>query len=218
MNFLKKIFSKRQPRDLNLRDCAVEDQWNRYFVNAEKDMEVQWSQTIWPIIKDFNFDVTLELAPGAGRNTEKLAELANVIHAVDLNEYALAQVRTRFANRKVKAQLFFHKNDGCDLSMIETASITTIYCWDAAVHFERSVIEEYVKEFARILKPGGKGFFHHSNLGDRAHVKIKKNFGWRSNMSKELFRDYCAANGLKLLAQHDMPWGEVTDCISVFAA
>ena len=31
------------------------------------------------------------------------------------------------------------------------------------VHFDSDVVRAYLKEFRRILKPGGHGFCHHSN-------------------------------------------------------
>jgi hypothetical protein len=79
-----------------------------------------------------------------------------------------------------------------------------------------------VKEFARVLADDGIGFVHHSNLGSAADVDIQKKPHGRSNMSKELFADYCKVNGLEVLRQIDHPWHPpingvlISDCISVF--
>ena len=100
--------------------------------------------------------------------------------------------------------------------MVADCSITFIYCWDAAVHFDKTVMREYIGEFARVLKMHGTGFVHHSNLGTSAKTDIRQNPSWRSNMSKELFVEYCARNSLQVISQTDIAWGEVTDCISVF--
>lgn len=204
------------PSWYNRKICSTEGLWDSYFEEAEADMGHQWEQLIWPKIQAFDFDATLELAPGAGRNTEKLAQRSRVLHAVDLNEYALKRLRTRFAHYTGRCKLHFHKNQGTNLEMMEDESISTVYCWDAAVHFDRSVIRGYVAEFARVLKVGGKGFIHHANLGDAAKVDITQNPHFRSNMSKELFRCYCNENQLRIIEQSDISWGEIQDTISLF--
>ena len=213
---LDKLIAIFLPKRLNQRVSSSNGLWNHYFTLAEDAIDHQWDTMIWPVIKDFDFDTVLELAPGAGRNTEKLAQLAGTIHAVDLNEYAIEQTRQRFQNYTGDCKLYFHTNDGSDLGMIKDNTITCVYCWDSAVHFDKEIIRDYVKEFARVLKAGGMGFIHHSNLGASANGDIRKNPHWRSNMSKELFEEYCKENALELVSQTDLPWGKITDCISVF--
>ncbi len=204
------------PKWYNKRFCSTEGLWNVYFERAEESMSDSWNVTIWPLIKDCDFDNVLELAPGVGRNTERLVRLARVIHAVDLNEYALKRLRERFRSSTGGCELHIYRNDGSDLGMIPSSSITLVYCWDAAVHFDKAVLKAYVREFARVLVPGGMGFIHHSNLGRLADVDITVNPHWRSNVSKELFADYCEASGLTVVQQVDLPWDTIVDCISIF--
>jgi len=71
-------------------------------------------------------------------------------------------------------------------------------------------------EVARVLKVDGTGFVHHSNVRVSGKSDISLNPGWRSNMSKELFEKYCKKNGLEIISQIDVPWGKITDCVSVF--
>lgn len=200
----------------NLRQCGEEDVWDEYFERAEADIDAQWNEIIYPLIRDFDFETVLELAPGTGRNTEKLCALAKRIYAVDYNRNALDGCRQRLGTEVGDCRIEYHTNNGTDLAMIEGGTISAIYCWDAAVHFDKEIIADYVAEFARILKPGGKGFVHHSNLGARADKNIKKNPHWRSNMSRELFAGLCRRNGLRVISQTDVPWGEITDCASIF--
>lgn len=203
---------------LNLSQCSVPGLWDQYFRDAAAAMDAQWEQIIWPLIERFDFSAVLELAPGAGRNTVKLCALAQVLYAIDLNEYALRQCQETVACRCPEAlgRVRFVKNDGKSLGAIADRSITAVYCWDAAVHFDRAVMGRYVEEFARVLRPGGMGFVHHSNLGERADKDIHRNPAMRSNMSREIFAGQCRASGLEVVAQRDLPWGEVTDCASVF--
>jgi hypothetical protein len=101
--------------------------------------------------------------------------------------------------------------------MIADDSISTVYCWDSAVHFNRVILEGYIREFARVLEHGGKGFVHHSNLGDMVSRNIKDNPAWRSNVSKEFFSRMCTKFGLTVEAQIDIPWGKITDCATIFS-
>jgi hypothetical protein len=190
----------------NLLQCRQQNLWNGYFQEAEGQFEDQWTETIWPLIKDFDFETVLELSPGGGRNTEKLSTLASRLIAVDYNQYALEQTRGRLGTSRGGCEVSYHQNNGRDLSMVPDASVTAIYCWDSAVHFDKSVVLAYVAEFARVLKRGGSGFFHHSDLGDRADKNIKRNPGWRSNVSKEEVDRACRANGLTVARQQPVPW------------
>lgn len=190
--------------------------WNPYFQEAEGEFEKQWKEIIWPLIKDFDFGTVLELSPGAGRNTEKLTTLTSRLIAVDYRQNALNQTRARLGTIRGGCQISYHRNNGSDLKMVADESVTAIYCWDSAVHFDKTVVMSYIREFARILKPGGSGFFHHSTLGDRAHKDIKRNPGWRSNVSKELVAHACQANGLTVTLQQPVPWDETVDCATIF--
>ena len=228
MNFARKIFNwvsrlvesvlvwLMPSKKANLRQCGEEDVWNEYFERAEADIDAQWRETIFPLIRDFDFETVLELAPGTGRNTEKLCALAKKIYAVDYNKSALEQCRQILGESFGDCRIAYYANSGTDLAMIADGTITAIYCRDAAVHFDKEVIADYISEFARVLKPVGKGFVHHSNLGERAGKNIKKNPHWRSSMSKELFADLCRRKGLRVISQTDVPWGEITDCASIF--
>lgn len=92
-----------------------------------------------------------------------MLEVAREVHAVDLNEYALRQLSERFQSSILGSRLFIYKNDGANLVMIGDESISTVYCWDAAVHFDKLVIREYLRELFRVLKPKWGGIY--SSLG-----------------------------------------------------
>ncbi len=201
----------------NLFDCNKPDLWVPYFLAAERDMPTQWEKTIWPLISDFDFSCGLELSPGGGRNSKMLMKHAAELHLVDFNQYAITLCRFRFMDYEGPCKLHYHVNDGRGFGMSEADSVTFGYSWDSAVHFDREIVCGYIKEFARVLKPGGKVFLHHSNLGDRASAKIRENPHWRSNMSSQLARDTAEAAGLQVVSQSILDWGDVAlDCISVF--
>lgn len=90
---------------------------------------------------------------------------------------------------------------------------------DAVVHFDKTVVEKYVHEFARVMKPGARGFVHHSNHGVVApESNWLDNPHWRSNMTRELFAQYCRDAELEIVSQTLMAWGAHSelDCLSVF--
>lgn len=186
-----------------------------YFDLAESGIEWQWETLIYPNIKDFNFDICLELAPGHGRNTEKLKQYAKQIHLVDVNESCIEACRSRFGNAEGNCQFFYYVNSGYSLEEIGDATMTCIYSWDAVVHFDKLVVRSYVREFARILQSGGYGFIHHSNYGEiNPSSEWMNNPGWRSNMTAKLFLEYCNDVGLKVVKQEII--GQERDCITIF--
>lgn len=201
----------------NLFDCNKPDLWIPYFLDAESHMESQWNTHIWPRISGFDFTCGLELSPGGGRNTKRLMEHARELHLVDFNKYPITLCRFRFMDYAGPCKLHLHVNDGRSFSMIPDETVTFGYSWDSAVHFDREIVCDYIREFARVLKPGGKVFLHHSNLGDKASPKIRENPGWRSNMDAALAAKTAAESGMKVVGQHLFDWGQPDlDCISVF--
>jgi hypothetical protein len=100
--------------------------------------------------------------------------------------------------------------------MVPDASVTAIYSWDSAVHFDKSVVVAYIREFARVLERGGSGFLHHSDLGNRAHKDLHRNPHYHSNVSKELVAHACHANGLTVALQQPVPWPPITSYATIF--
>jgi len=208
-----------EQKSLNLAECTKANLWAPYFKNAEPHLERQWEELIWPVIRDFDFSVTLELAPGGGRNSAKLIPLSREIHLVDVNQYCIETCKERFADYEGPCRIHYHVNDGTSLAAIAADSITTVYTWDSAVHMDKLVIRDYLVEFARVMRSGGQVFLHHSDYGRISDsIEFKKNPHWRSNMSAVLCVDYCAAAGLEVVSQQIIGWGgdtEDLDCISV---
>lgn len=215
-NYLKKIVLRLTPGWYNKQFNETKGIWDSYYDVADDHMDIQWKEIIYPKIENFDFSNVLELAPGGGRNTEKLIQLSDTIHAVDINQSSIDRLEARFEEYNGACDLFFYKNKGSNLGMIKSDSISLVYCWDAAVHFDKKVLKDYIQEFHRVLKKGGMGMVHHSNLGDTAQVDIRQNPHWRSNMSKELFSEYCMKSGLRVIEQIDLPWAGVVDCITLF--
>jgi SAM-dependent methyltransferase len=195
--------------------------------------EAQWSGAIFPRIRDcLPANTILEIGCGFGRWSHYLREHCQELWAVDRAPDCIEACRQRFAgDPRVKCYL----NDGRSLPAIAGESIDFVFSFDSLVHPDRDVIEAYLRELTSKLKVGGKGFFHHSNLGTYANsprehlppflrklLRKLKILDWEHHrnpsMSAELFRNLCAANGLHCLSQELVNWRgrRLIDCFSLF--
>jgi ubiquinone/menaquinone biosynthesis C-methylase UbiE len=202
----------------HIEECRRLHDGSGYYAVAEPDMELQWEQVILPMIRAADFRTVLELAPGHGRNTRKLLELAREIHLVDVNRSCIEACQRRFGAGTARCRLHYHVNDGRSLPFIADGSMSFVYSWDSMVHFDKRVVHDYVREFARVLAAGGTGFVHHSNHGAFSdHDVFTENPAWRSNVSAALFASYCAEAGLEIVEQRLLDWFvKDLDCLSSF--
>jgi ubiquinone/menaquinone biosynthesis C-methylase UbiE len=196
-----------QADDLETLARKVGRNWvkSKYFDNAEPDMKRQWDGLIYPFIRDCDFSSVVDLAAGHGRNSEMLRTMAGKIYVVDINVENIDFCRERFAGNNL---FTFVTNNGIDLSGLGDASITLVYCFDAMVHFDSDVVRAYLKEFKRVLKPGGRAFCHHSNYTKNPGGNIRDNPAWRNFMSESLMAHFAIKEGLKVVRTKIVPWGE----------
>ena len=175
----------------NLHGLAkqVGDDWvgGAYYDAAEKDMGHQWQTVIWPVIKGADFTETLDLAAGHGRNTARLLDHAARVTAVDINQENIDFLSNRFrGNGKVVVL----KNSGSDIRDVAGSSISFLYSFDAMVHFDSDVVNAYIREFRRVMKPGARGFCHYSNNYHNPTGSYRSHPGWRNFMSRQLFEHW----------------------------
>lgn len=199
---------------------------SEYFALAEKSMQRHWEYYIAPKIGGRRYELAVDLAIGWGRNTEMLRHMCDKVVGVDINQECIDHCRERF---KDADNVSFLKTDGTELKGIKDASVDLVYCFDAMVHFQPEIVDAYVTEFARVLKPGGIGFIHHSNWTQALGGNFQEQPHWRNYMSAETFAYFVHRDGLKMLEQRIVSWDEsipnVTaeqglvdnlDCISIF--
>ncbi len=172
----------------------------------------------------------LEIAPGHGRWTETLVPAARSVTLVDLSPTCIDVCRERFADAK---NVTYHVNDGRSLPMVSDRSIDFAWSFDSFVHIEIDVIDAYLGEFARVLRPGGRFVLHHADkrdwslslvpvtrrLGQPGRVVQRvasqgrlRDSGNRANVSAELVARAAEAHGLRIERQTDRwgPSGEFT--------
>lgn len=124
---------------------------------------LQWYGSILPRISAFvPAGRIVEIAPGFGRWTHYLKDLCDSLTVVDLSPRCIEACRERFGDNP---RIDYHVNDGQSLAMIPDASVDFVFSFDSLVHAEEAVLRSYCAEIARILRPEGAAFIHHSNLG-----------------------------------------------------
>lgn len=95
----------------------------------------------------------LEIGCGAGRVTRALARKFGEVHTVDVSGEMIAQARKALANQP---NAHVYQNNGMDLSVIPSGQFDFAFSTIVFQHIpSREVIHNYVKEVARLLKPGG---------------------------------------------------------------
>jgi Methyltransferase domain len=194
-----------------------------YYADAEGEMSWQWEKLIFPYVKDFDYASVLEIAPGHGRNSAKLAERAQHLHLVDVNQTCIDACKKRFGEKQGACAFSYYVTNGDSLPFIKNSSISFVYSFDSMVHFDKTIVKAYLSEFSRVMSSGAKGFVHHSNLGEsQPDTDWAKNHGNRSDMSAKIFADYCREFGLVVEKQvfHGLAEGrgmDRLDCVTVFS-
>lgn len=95
----------------------------------------------------------LEIGCGAGRVTRALAGLFGQVYGVDVSGEMVARARQALADRP-NAQVF--QNNGRDLSVLGDIQVDFAFSTIVFQHIpSREIIENYVKEVHRLLRPGG---------------------------------------------------------------
>jgi SAM-dependent methyltransferase len=209
------------------------EQWSRTWGGVE----AQWFFTIHPRIHTFlPAGTILEIAPGFGRWTQFLKSCSQKLILVDLVSDCIEACKTRFEGED---HIDYHVNDGRSLEMIPDESIDFVFSFDSLVHAESDIIQEYLQQLGRKLKPDGVGFIHHSNLGEyrrafalfnriqrpsRFRTFLKRRGiidadHWRApSMTAQLFEQHCGTSGLECISQELVNWQGVRliDTFSLF--
>ncbi len=94
----------------------------------------------------------LEIGCGAGRVTRALSGLFGEVHAVDVSGEMVAQARAALKDRP---HAHVYQNNGMDLSVVPGGNFDFAFSTIVFQHIpSRAVIENYVREVNRLLRPG----------------------------------------------------------------
>ena len=193
---------------------------SRYYEDA-----LRWNHVFWRegteflnLFRKLNLEFSLELACGHGRHSEYILdhfndEITNLI-MMDILQSNIEYCKNRIHSEKVT----FIKNDGAHLNDMSDNYCTSIFCYDAMVHFDKEVVLSYLKETYRVLRFGGMGLFHHSNYSENPNTYFSQNPHARAFMSDTLFSNYAEQAGLKIVEQKIIRWDDPDlDCITLLS-
>lgn len=94
----------------------------------------------------------LEIGCGAGRITRALSSIFGEIHAVDVSGEMVARARAALHDRP---NVRIYQNNGCDLAVVPPVAFDFAYSALVFQHIpSREVIDTYVREVHRLLRPG----------------------------------------------------------------
>ena len=131
----------------------------------------------------------VEIGPGAGRWTEVLQRRAGRLIVTDVSERSIAFCQDRFRDC---SNIEYLLGDGRTLA-VPDASVDAIWSYDVFVHVNPVDARGYVREFARVLKPGAKAVIHHPGA-----VRINPS---RSDLTDAMVRSFCTESGLRVVVQ-----------------
>jgi SAM-dependent methyltransferase len=94
----------------------------------------------------------LEIGCGAGRVTRALSEVFGEVHGVDISGEMIQLARQALADQP---HVYLHSNNGKDLSVLPPVEFDFAFSSIVFQHIpSRDVIESYVREVHRVLRPG----------------------------------------------------------------
>ena len=180
---------------------------SRYYEQAEDAarLDVFWADQspFLRLFKELDLTCTLELACGHGRHSAKLGGLAQDVILVDLDVGNIEFCRARF---KDVPHYRFLATSGYSFDSVRDSECTAVFSYDAMVHFDSDVVRAYLQETTRVLVPGGRALFHHSNYSLNPGGDVHDNPSWRNFMSQDLFHHYAAKCGLRVLTSDVFDW------------
>jgi ubiquinone/menaquinone biosynthesis C-methylase UbiE len=149
---------------------------NEFFASGQRTVAEQILNDMVNICqgKDPKQMKILEIGCGAGRITRALADVFGEVYAVDISGEMVRQAKAALSSHP-NAQVF--QNNGRDLSVLGDIEVDFAFSMIVFQHIpSREVIESYVREVHRLLRPGG--LFKFQVQGDHTMEETKPDDTW----------------------------------------
>ena len=165
----------------------------------------------------------LEIGPGAGKWTVRIAPKVKKMFVVDVSEEMLKRTKKRCDSVGITNVEYILGNRR-DFQPIVDGSIDFFFSYDVFVHIALEDTWPYAQEIARVLVPGGTGVCHYAiNSIPEAWSRIEQNNNWYRfgahtlgqfyYYSPEALRRMYERCGLLITEQHQENW----HCTCIFA-
>jgi len=115
-------------------------------------------------------DTAVEIGPGGGRWTRYLLDFKK-LYVVDYHVELLAELKKNFC----KPGMEFIKNNGTDFPGIAERSIDYLFSFGTFVHLDAPIIEIYLANMKKILKPGANAVIQYSDK-TKIMAQLNENF------------------------------------------
>lgn len=145
-----------------------------------------------------------ELACGHGRHAAQIIEMTEIIYLVDVGKPNIDACKRRFWGRD---NVRFILNDGAALAGIPDGSLTSLFSYDAMVHFEADTILSYLSEIARVLEPNGRALLHYSNFDALPATEYGHGPHMRNYFSERMMTHFAHRRGLNRVDSRLIDWG-----------
>ena len=100
---------------------------------------------------------------------------------VDINASNIDACKRRFQGKENVSYLV---NGGSNLSPLRSETYTSIFCYDAMVHFEALDVISYILDISRVLVAGGQALLHYSVNDQTPHESYLDSTGWQNYFSE----------------------------------
>jgi ubiquinone/menaquinone biosynthesis C-methylase UbiE len=137
----------------------------------------------------------LEIGPGGGRWTRYMLGVKK-IYAVDYHIELLNELKKRVGRKNIE---FIH-NNGFDFPGVPDQAIDFLFSFGTFVHLDLDIIQQYLENMQRILKPAGVVVLQYS---DKNKPLAKANIGFSEN-TPELMRQLVLKSGFKIQEEDTM--------------
>jgi SAM-dependent methyltransferase len=134
----------------------------------------------------------VEIGPGGGRWTRYLLGFAK-LYVVDYHAELLEELKKNFN----KANMTFIRNNGTDFPGIQEESVEYVFSFGTFVHLDEHLIEAYLENMRRILKPNANIVVQYS---DKTKIMAQLNEGFSDN-SPDKMREMVLNAGYKILEE-----------------
>jgi ubiquinone/menaquinone biosynthesis C-methylase UbiE len=173
---------------------------------APDALDVFWNHNsiFYEFFKRLDLRSVIELACGCGRHVPKYQRDAGEIVLVDALDENINYCRKAYQDR---GNIIFYANNGVDLNGLDTNYYTSMFTYDAVVHFELIDVWGYLRETHRVLQNGGLALFHHSNFSGNPLGGWTENPHNRNFMSMDIFGHLADRAGFSILEQKAIDWG-----------
>jgi ubiquinone/menaquinone biosynthesis C-methylase UbiE len=146
---------------------------------------------------DIRLGRALDFGCGLGRLTQALTDWFGKVEGVDISSEMI--LRARSYDPRLRCS--FHHNPDGDLSLFKARTFDFVYSMIVLQHMPQDMQHGYVREFFRVLKPGGVAMFHTPEGPDSGHP------GWHLSMfgvTRETVGEWIAESGGTLVDVEDL--------------